>query len=83
MQQEPDQLVQVTKEQFDSLERTVGNTAADISYPLSEPREELLEMLLKDDAGGFIDCIVAHFETLSGFIPVMDEIARTCKRVKK
>jgi hypothetical protein len=43
-------------------------------YPLPTPRQELLGLLQADDPSGFIDCMVEHFEKLTRFTPVVDEI---------
>jgi len=70
----------LSREQLERVEHSLGSGEADISYPLPEPRDELLNLLLKEDSRGFIDCIVAHYETLVRFMPVMDEIMHVRKR---
>lgn len=45
-----------------------------ISHRLPESRKELLQLLLDDEAIGFVEHMVAHLETLAKFIPVVDEI---------
>jgi len=70
----------LTNEQMEKVEQEVLRSEANIWYLLPEPRHELLAMLLNNRPGDFIDCIVAHFETLTKFIPVMDEISHSDKR---
>jgi hypothetical protein len=65
----------LTKEQMDRVREEVRKGHASIYYPLPEPRRELLEMLMNNKSAAFIDCIVAHLETLAKFIPVMDEVS--------
>ena len=43
-------------------------------YHLPESRQELLGMLLKDEARPFIECLTAHFEELAKFIPIIDGV---------
>ncbi len=52
------------------------------SYELTESRKELLE-LLANDLDQFIERMVAHFETLAGFIPALDEIFEKTTRKRK
>ena len=70
----------LTKELPHRVKEEVLRSEANIWYPLPESRHELLEMLLNNKSSAFIDCILAHFETLAKFIPVMDEIAGGSKR---
>jgi hypothetical protein len=37
-------------------------------------KSELLEKLLKDDGQEFVDCLVAQFDLMARFVPVLDEI---------
>jgi len=71
------------QEHWKDVGQTVKKDQVDIWYPLREPRAKILGMILNNQSHDLIDFIVAQFETLSGFIPVMDEIARSCKRAKK
>jgi len=45
-----------------------------VYYPLPKSPQDLMELLRKEDAGGFVQCMVDHFETLTKFIPVIDDI---------
>ena len=64
----------LSKDEFRRAETWSGKSDAGLWYPLPESREKLLELLVKDKARGFIDCMVAHFESLAKFIPIIDEI---------
>lgn len=44
-----------------------------IVYPLTEPRQALRKLLL-EEPGEFVDHLVAHFDAMAGFIPVIDDI---------
>jgi hypothetical protein len=50
---------------------------------LEQSNKELLELLVKNNARGFIDCMVAHFEWLTKFTPIVDEILMAGKRRRK
>jgi hypothetical protein len=50
------------------------NDGAWISFRLPESRQDLLTLLINDEARGFVDHMVGHFDTLAMFIPVVDEI---------
>jgi hypothetical protein len=52
-------------------------------YPLPESRQDLLDMLLKDQVQDFVECLVSHFEVLAKFIPVIDELFEAQKPVRK
>ena len=54
-----------------------------IAWPLPESRRELLDLLRHDEAKGFINRMVEHFELLSQFIPVMDRIFQDGKQSRK
>jgi hypothetical protein len=69
----------LSQEQLPDLGKTVKVDEADIWYPLGEPRAKLLEMILNNKSRELIACIVAHFETMAKFIPVMDEIVGASK----
>lgn len=73
----------LAQEQLKNVGQTVKKDEADIWYPLPEPRDKLLGMILNNQSRELLDCIVAHFETLAKFIPVMDEIAQTNRRTGK
>jgi hypothetical protein len=51
-----------------------------IYYSLPETQKKLLELLLKDESRGFISCLVAHFNNLAKFIPVVDKLFQKGKR---
>ncbi|MCE9546667.1 MAG: hypothetical protein K8T25_14400 [Planctomycetia bacterium] len=48
-----------------------------------ESREEILRLLMEDESQGFVDCIVAHFNTLVKFTSIVDAIVTTAKRGRK
>jgi len=74
----------LTKDELHHLEHHSGRNEAYISVPLGESRGRLLELLLAgDEARGFVDCMVAHFESMMAFIPVLDEIYKGSKRTRK
>ena len=54
-----------------------------ICWPLLESRSGLLNLLLDDEAKGFVSRIAEHIEFLTQFAPVMDDIFRTAKRSRK
>ena len=68
------------QEEFRGAKKWSAKREANLSYPLSESREKLRDLLVKDEARGFIDCMVAHFESLTEFIPVIDEIFEAAAR---
>ena len=70
-------------EQVDRIEVCSKKNEAYVTWPLQESRRELLDLLKTEDAKGFIDGLVKHFETLMQFTPVMDEIFQTGKRSRK
>lgn len=70
-------------EHLGNVDQTLKKDQADIWYPLTGAREKLLGMLLSNQPQELIDFIVAQFETLAKFIPVMDEITQGSKRDKK
>jgi hypothetical protein len=63
----------LTREDFRHLDSEVSSGEANISYYLREPRHKLLG-LLNGDGNAFVDLMVAHFETLTDFIAVLDRI---------
>jgi hypothetical protein len=54
-----------------------------IDYPIPEPRKRLLELLLEKESLGFIQCMVAHFDTLAKFIPVIDKMFQDKQRSRR
>jgi hypothetical protein len=70
------------KEDFRRLDSEASSGYADISYYLREPRHKLLG-LLNGDGSAFIDCMVAHFESMAKFIPVLDKIFQVGKKNRK
>lgn len=69
----------LTKPEFKRVFVESTKTYAYLSYPLPEPRQKLLDMMLADEAREFHDCMLGHFESLTKFIPVMDEIVKKSK----
>jgi hypothetical protein len=45
-----------------------------------EPAEDLFKLLVTDEARGFVDCLVAHFESMTKFTAAVDEIFATGNR---
>ena len=45
-----------------------------IEWTLPESRQELLALLEKEDSRGFIECMVAHFELLTRFTDVLNQV---------
>lgn len=83
-----DRLQQLAKtilpvEDFSHLDCKCRKSTAFISYPFRQSRRELRDMLWKDDAKDFGECLVKHFEALIPFIDVLDEIFKTAKRSRK
>jgi len=72
-----------TTEEVRDLDSYMGKGEASIWCPLSETRSELLGLVLNDGGRGFIEHMVAHFASLTHFVPVIDEIFRTAKRSRK
>lgn len=50
---------------------------------LEQSRDELFELLVEEEARGFIDCMVAHFEWMAKLTKVIDEILMSSKRGRK
>lgn len=71
------------KEEFDRADIDSNKTEAYLGIPLKEPREELVDLLLKDIARGFIRCMIEHFEWMTKFTPVVDEIHSAGKKIRK
>ena len=67
----------MTKDEFKRVSVQTTKSYAYLGYPLPEPRQKLLELLLAEEARAFIECVRAHFESLTRFIPVMDGIAQS------
>jgi hypothetical protein len=60
-----------------------GKTQGWISYPMRDSRQSLLELLLKDNAEGFIDKMVEYYEELTQFIPVMNKLFEPIRNENK
>ena len=60
-----------------------GKGIAGITYPILKPRAELFDLLINDEARGFISFMVTEFESMIKFTAVMDEIHATGKRGRK
>jgi len=71
------------KKQLDHIERWTRKHEMRVYWPLPESRPELLDMLRNDEARGFIDRIVGHFEVLAQFMPVLERIFEAGKRSRK
>ncbi|MGD1018790.1 MAG: hypothetical protein ABSA12_05670 [Verrucomicrobiia bacterium] len=72
----------MTKAEFKRVYVESTKTYAYLSYPLPETRQKLLESLLADEAREFIECVRAHFESLTRFTSVMDGITKSGKRTR-
>ena len=57
----------------------LDDMTASIEFSLPESREELLALLVKNDARGFIQCMADHFETMARLTPVLDELFQAGK----
>jgi hypothetical protein len=64
----------LSKEELRRADFDSGKGIAGVTYPIIQSRAELLELLIKDEARGFISCMVAHFESMTGFTAIVDEI---------
>jgi len=53
---------------------------ASLNYPLCESRSHLLKLLLRNNAKGFIDCVVSNFDLLARFTPELDRIFKKYKK---
>ena len=73
----------LAKEDFDRVEDWSGKREAQIYCLLPQLRRDLLDLLKNDDGSGFIECMVAHFDLLAKFAPVVDEIFQVSKRSRK
>jgi hypothetical protein len=67
----------LSKDELARVKPDDDRTSAAVWYYLPEPRHKLLEMLQTDEAREFKDCMIGHFELLSRFIPILDEIFQT------
>jgi hypothetical protein len=73
----------LTEEELSRMECKSRKSTAYIDYPLRQSRAELVNLLRSDDAKGFVDCMVEHFEALSRFLPVLENIFEGGKRNRK
>jgi hypothetical protein len=73
----------LSKEELARVKVEDGKWEATIYYHLPEPRQTLLEMLHTDEARGFMECMGGHFEVLSRFVPILDEIFQSSGRKRK
>lgn len=71
------------KEEFDRAEFDSNKTEAWLGIPLKEPRDKLVDLLLKDGGRDFIRCMIDHFEWMTKFTPVLDAILSAGKKVRK
>jgi hypothetical protein len=67
----------LTKDEFRGTECDSDNKGAWLLLSLEQSRTELFDLLIKNEARGFIDCMVAHFERMVKFTSVVDEILMT------
>jgi hypothetical protein len=47
------------------------------------PRSDLFKMLVENESGGLVDCMVGHFEQMTKFTPALDEIVVGDKQGRK
>jgi hypothetical protein len=73
----------LTKVEFRRMERDCHAKYGGVYWPLAESRGELLDMLLCGDARTFIGRMVAHFESMMKFVPVIDGIFKTVARSRR
>lgn len=71
------------QEDFQQLNCDWKKSSAYIEYPFRQSRQELFSMLLKDDAKEFSECLIEHFELLSQFLPILDEIFQNAQKSRK
>ncbi len=71
------------KDQAEGIEVASKKAYGYVSWPLPEPRRELLDLLRNDGEKVFADRLVEHFEVLTQFTPVMDTIFEGGRRDRK
>jgi hypothetical protein len=54
-----------------------------VDYQLPQTRAQLLDLLIKDEARGFIDCMVGHFGNLAKLTQVVDEVFGLGRQTEK
>lgn len=69
----------LTKEEFRRIDTDWGTGISGITYPILQSRAELFKLLLKDERD-FASCMIAHFESMMRFAPILDDIFRVSKR---
>jgi len=57
-----------------------SNSAIDLYYDLTEPRDELLGMLTTKKEAQFADRMVSHFGRLAKLIPLIDDLFKIKKK---
>ena len=67
------------KDEFRRWEFDANSGGTGLWCPL-EPAEELFKLLVNDEARGLVDCLVAHFESMTKFTAILDEIYASGKR---
>lgn len=69
----------LNKEELSHIYTDWGDGIAGITYPILKPRAELFDLLIKDEARGFISFMVAQFESMTNFTAIIDEIHASAK----
>jgi hypothetical protein len=63
----------LTKDEIKGCKLTNEDNCA-LIFQLPQSKNEILEMLIRNDSQEFVDCLVNHFELVTKFTPVMDKI---------
>ncbi|HUT34320.1 MAG TPA: hypothetical protein VNE39_12615 [Planctomycetota bacterium] len=64
----------LTKEECERCLKQQEEVEYPLYYDLPEPKDQLLEMLVKGDGQSFVDCMVGHLDLLARFTPVVDKL---------
>lgn len=80
IEKEARKLPTLTPEQIAGIEVESKKECFWVTWPLKKSRSELFDLLRSDEAKGFVDCLVEHFEEMMPFIPVIDEIFQVSKK---
>ena len=73
----------LTKQEFNHADFDLGKNIAGFTFPIAESRAKLFELLTKNEARGFISCMVANLESMKKFTGVIDKIYNRSKRRRK
>ena len=70
----------LSKEELKRAEPGHRENEASLRFPLEQSQKELLELLTRNEASGFIECMVDHFDWMAKFAGVLDEMLTPSKR---